>query len=548
MSHNALTGLLSGGLASISMDSHTLSLAGMGLVVVFVVSKVMAYRDNLKRVGHLPGYRLPLFPYTILGMMFKNSNLIPGYQFLWNWRSSMYKRFKQDTISYISWFSGRALIFTSNVEVMRQVAGGTKSDFIKPAQASEGILIWGSNILASEGGEHWRAHRRIMAPAFSQGLYELLWKTSISLYRQMLAGEGWETKKVAQVSRAQDFTYKFALLTIGVCGFGFHFNWTDPMITVDGDMTLTKAFEIFDHNQVLVLLPWWLLRLPIKRFKEYRRATAKLTEWMVGQIAERKELINSRTEDDKEKLREDLFTRMVKANEEELKKFRLADQELIGNIFIILLAGHETTAQTLAATLAQLALHPEIQDEIFEQIISVVGLNRDPDLEDYRSLTKVLAAFYEGTRMYPAGHIMFRQAQVDTILHVENPVGETPGTTPVPLPKGANIVVDVIGVQYNERYFEEPFKFKISRWADMPHESEAASAFSVGPRACIGRKFAATEAVAFLTMMLRDWKIEPLLEAGETLGQWEKRVFQGNVMLSLGIQSASLKFVRRERS
>lgn len=66
-----------------------------------------------------------------------------------------------------------------------------------------------------------------------------------------------------------------------------------------------------------------------------------------------------------------------------------------------------------------------------------------------------------------------------------------------------------------------------------------------GPRTCIGRKFATTEAVAFLTMLLRDYKIEPMLREKETKGQWKERVLDAKVGLTLGVKSVPVTFVRR---
>jgi len=60
----------------------------------------------------------------------------------------------------------------------------------------------------------------------------------------------------------------------------------------------------------------------------------------------------------------------------------------------------ETTAHSLAATLGLLALSNDIQDEIFEHIIAVVGYDRAPVYDDYTNLTKVLAVFYEALRMF----------------------------------------------------------------------------------------------------------------------------------------------------
>jgi len=100
-------------------------------------------------------------------------------------------------------------------------------------------------------------------------------------------------------------------------------------------------------------------------------------------------------------------------------------------------------------------------------------------------------------------------------------------------------------LEYNPRYFDEPEKFKPSRWNGVASESESFSAFSIGTRACIGRKFATLEAVCFLTLLLRDFRIVPLLGGGETKEQWKKKVLDVNIALTLGVRDVPIKFVRR---
>lgn len=71
----------------------------------------------------------------------------------------------------------------------------------------------------------------------------------------------------------------------------------------------------------------------------------------------------------------------------------------------------------------------------------------------------------------------------------------------------------------------------------------------MGPRACLGRKFAMTEAVFLLTLLLRHWHASIQLMNGETEQQWQERVLQGSLVgLGFGIQSASIKLTRRPRA
>jgi hypothetical protein len=60
-------------------------------------------------------------------------------------------------------------------------------------------------------------------------------------------------------------------------------------------------------------------------------------------------------------------------------------------------------------------------------------------------------------------------------------------------------------------------------------------------------KFALTEAICFLTMLLKDWKIEPIFNAGETPEMWRSRILQGSIKngLAFGVRSVPLVFSRR---
>ena len=74
------------------------------------------------------------------------------------------------------------------------------------------------------------------------------------------------------------------------------------------------------------------------------------------------------------------------------------------------------------------------------------------------------------------------------------------------------------------------------------------SMYGVGPRACIGRKFAQTEALCFLSLLLREWKLDIVLGQGETRQMYESRVMgNGGIFgMAFGIGPVPMiKLVRR---
>lgn len=73
--------------------------------------------------------------------------------------------------------------------------------------------------------------------------------------------------------------------------------------------------------------------------------------------------------------------------------------------------------------------------------------------------------------------------------------------------------------------------------------------FSLGPRTCIGHKFAKVEAVAFLTYLLKDWKVEPALKPGETKEEWKRKfVSSATLNVTLRFDDVHLKLSRRKSS
>ncbi|PFH49865.1 hypothetical protein AMATHDRAFT_4487 [Amanita thiersii Skay4041] len=512
----------------------------------FTISRVAKLYNGLKAVGYLPGFRIPFQPTAAPGAILPTTRWNPGMFGPWKWRHWFYKKFNNETVSIVPFIMGEPALYTSNLDIARQVvAGGHKSSFIKPISASRALLAWGMNLFTADG-ENWRKHRRIMGPAFNNRLYQHVWNETLKVYHEMVACEGWTEKGWNDVPVAQKLTFKLALLVLSRCAFGLSVGWNVVPRTPDAAMTVQEAIRIYSDNSNIPLLAPWLLKLPFKRFKDIATARQVLTRFMESSVAEKKGAVRERAEKT-DQGSSDVFTLLVEANEEEAGKFKLSDSELIGNVFLMIFAGHETTAHTLSATLGLLAVHQDVQEEVVEQIVTEIGLDHDPSLDDYNKLNKVLACFYEAIRLFQAaaGYVMIREATEDTTLTIPNPPGQD-GSTTMPISKGLRVVVDMIGVQYNPRYFDEPMKFKPSRWYGVSNESEMFSGFSVGSRACIGRRFALTESVCFLAMLLRDWRIKPILEPNETKEAWAARILDARVFLTLGVVGVPIRFSRRK--
>jgi cytochrome P450 len=101
-------------------------------------------------------------------------------------------------------------------------------------------------------------------------------------------------------------------------------------------------------------------------------------------------------------------------------------------------------------------------------------------------------------------------------------------------------------IDRDPRVFPEPDKFRPSRWYGVSEHD--VTMFGNGPRACIGRKFAQSEVLCFLCVLLRDWKIDVVLSDGETREAYESRVM-GNAALTgtaFRVEPPPLTLTRRQ--
>ncbi|KAI0061763.1 cytochrome P450 [Artomyces pyxidatus] len=511
-------------------------IAGSTLLLFFIVSRVLKFIRGLKAVSWLPGLRTALEqPEGLL----PTGRWNPGLYLIWNERFTLYQKWNSETVSIVPFLTGKPAIYTSSLEVTRQiVGGGPKSAWVKPELSSRATNIWGDNVLSTNNPE-WRKHRRILGPAFTQtSTYVHVWSTTHRIYHEMTASEGWDASDEVEIQVLQKLTTKFALNVILASGFGIALPWDTPP-GQGGEVNLQQALRAFaDNVTYFIFAPEWVQRLPFPWFKKLAAGRRVLAEYMRSQVEERRAEIRGGAE-----VKSDVFSLLVRANEEEEGKLKLSDTEVIGNVFSLMFAGHETTAHTFSVVLGLLGIYPDVQQEMYEEVINVVG-NRDPVYDDFGKLQKILALFYESVRLYPSAYMLLRQAAEDTVLTIPED-GWGPGTRSIAIEKGTQAVIDIVGIQLNPRYFTDPEKFDPSRWYGVSSDSETVSAWSIGPRTCIGRKFAFVEAVCFLTLLIREWYVEPIMKPGETTAEWRERIMVPKLMITLSVGNMPIRLKRR---
>ncbi|KAL4243493.1 cytochrome P450 family protein [Abortiporus biennis] len=506
-------------------------------VFIFLVTyRVYQVWQALKNVDYLPGMR-PLFsPLGAFGALLPTTWWNPGLGWHWKWRQTGYFNRTHEVISAVPLLSGYSLIYISSLNVLKQIfEHERKYGLDKPRYMSEGILLWGNNLLAANV-HSWKRQRKVVSPAISNKTYELVVRETLDVCREMQAQEGWGDKQEFVVNDINHITRKLALVVIARCAFNFPTKWTD----IDSEeVTAGRALQTVSTTVILRLaVPRWMYKLPIKSLRRMDIMYPWLADYMERAIAERQEIVNN-TEPDH--LDGDLFTRLVSSLDEDGQD-GLTKEEVIGNTFAFMFAGHETTAKSLAALFGFLSIHQDEQDKAVAEMNNILEGGRDVTYEDFSRFKHLLACIYETLRIFPAGFLIIREVPQDMFVHVTRPKEQM-----ICIKKGSCIVGDMVAVHHDPYTFHDPESWIPSRWYDVPEH--AISMFGVGPRSCIGKKFSLVETVTFLVAMLRDWKLEPVLKEGESLKEYEERIMAQDPKdlpaVSLGVGPVSVKLVRR---
>ncbi|PVG04553.1 cytochrome P450 [Serendipita vermifera] len=534
------------------LGEHTGSaLLAVVVTTTLVLAKFRSYQKHkrfLKTFGE-PDYRPAFHPLSPPGMLFGLA-----MDFTWDQRYTLYKE-GQEVITLEPTVWGEPILYSRSPEVLRQVSGSGGA-WYKPEWSMLGTIYWGKNIL-SENDAEWRKHRKIMQPSFNNETYESVWNEVNRFFKEMVTVDKWPTQAGQSISfrDVTTVTQKVALYAILSCGFGLSVSWDPSKMVTQGTHSITEGLEAQGENMImLVFTPKWILNLPIKKLQHLMKAVGNLREWFNKSIANKKEQVAKVLQDtdgDMEisGLKRDVFTLMTLASQQD-GKLHLEDSELIGDIWVMVFAGHETTSAALAATFCYLAAYPEEQHRVQEEIDGISkeigGENEDLPFEEYGSFIKTRGAFLEALRLIPAANIMIRETREDTILQV--PVTLKDGTTiekGMLIPKDTTLVMDLVGLQRNPRTYSDPNEFRPSRWYKAEYE-EMFTQFSIGPRSCIGRRFALTEGVCFLANVLKRYDVRPTLAEGENLQGWKNRVLGSTkIKMTLNVKEAPVTFVRR---
>ena len=360
------------------------------------------------------------------------------------------------------------------------VLTGRPAEFPKSDRVGEGLRpLLGRSVFVTNG-EEWKRQRRIIDPAFEGGRMREAFPAMVDAARAAVARMATGVVEIEEAAShaAADVIFR-----------------TLFSIPIEDALAQAVFREFRDHQRTQPILNLGAF-LPLPRWfpRLHRRATRKtaariralitaLTTRRAGEIA-------AGTAPD------DLATKIM-TTADPVTGERFATGEMVDQVAIFFLAGHETSASALAWGLYLLATHPQVQDRVAAELADLPEI---PAFSDLYKLKFTRDVFREVLRLYPPVPMMVRQ----------NTVPETfRGRAIAP---GAQIVLSPWHLHRHERLWANPDAFDPGRWQTEAGKTSARDAwmpFSAGPRVCTGAGFAMVEGVILLALLVRAFRFAP---------------------------------------
>ncbi|XP_031624487.1 uncharacterized protein LOC116341517 [Contarinia nasturtii] len=409
-----------------------------------------------------------------------------------------------------------------NPEIIKQI-GVKDFEFFEDHRsfADEKVdAMWGNSLFLMRG-EKWRQMRATLSPAFTgskmRQMFELVSECADDVVKHFLG----RVANGEQINvEMKDFFSRYTNDVIASCAFGIKINsLSDPENefymkgkTIMDFSGIKKIAQIIITNKLPLLARALKLKMVddffAKTFKnliletmEVRKSRNIFRPDMINILMQVREGSLKYQSDEKSTKEKEGFATVEESHVGQVSVSRKwSDDEIVAQCFLFFLAGFETSSTLLTFTSHELVANPEIQQKLYEEIRDVND-QLDGKRINYDILQKMkyLDQFIcETLRKWPPA------IQVDRVCVKDYTFDNGEGLK-FKVEKGTAFLFPIFGIQHDPNYFPEPEKFDPERFSDENKNSIQPGTyipFGIGPRNCIGSRFALMEVKAILYYLL----------------------------------------------
>ncbi|MFC5047284.1 cytochrome P450 [Aquimarina hainanensis] len=368
---------------------------------------------------------------------------------------------------------GKKVLFTRDPNMARHMLQKQHRKYHKSSLQTKDLAKYIGEGLLTSNGEKWLQQRRLIQPAFHRKKLKILVDTMRDVIESSVMSFP-KNKEIDVLPLMSDLAFEVVAKSL--------FGYEDPD-------TISRLQYITEKAQHTLIKE---VRQPYKKWWFYLTGVTQRTLRLTKDARKLLEKIIQDRRASGEK-KDDLLGMLLESRYDNGNAMSM--DQLIDEILILFVAGHETTANALAFSLFLLAKDQKIQQKVFEEVSKV-----DPKgaiFESLNELSYTRQCIEETMRLYPPAYFSDRVSIADDTFEG------------MELPAGTQVLISFYEIHRNSQFWEQAEIFNPDRFDPVAKKdfSNCYFPFGSGPRMCIGNNFAMYEMVIALYSIVRSYKI-----------------------------------------
>ncbi|XP_014218046.1 cytochrome P450 9e2-like [Copidosoma floridanum] len=359
--------------------------------------------------------------------------------------------------------------------------------------------LFGANLF-NITGDKWKETRALLSPTFTSSKMKQMYELIVECARNFNDYLAEQPRSALAMVATKDLFTKYTNDVVATSAFGIEVNTLkDPnndfyvlgkeATNLEGLQSL-KFFLARAFPQVMKAL----------RIRFVREKIANFFEAIIGDAI--------KTRDAKGIRRPDMLQLMMDAREKGAgKHVKLDITNMTAQAFIFFFGGFDTSSTQMCIIAHELTINPDIQKRLQREIDEVMKrTGGQPKYEDVNSMLYLDAVFNESMRRHSQGSLLDRLC----VKAFELPPA-VPGAPPFVVQPGMNVWIPAAGIHMDPKYYENPKKFDPDRYYQKKVSINDVNnlGFGIGPRACIGNRFAILETKVLFFFLLSKYNLVP---------------------------------------
>ncbi|XP_075037148.1 sterol 26-hydroxylase, mitochondrial-like isoform X2 [Mixophyes fleayi] len=345
-------------------------------------------------------------------------------------------------------------------------------------------------------GERWYAMRSVLNKRMLKPKEAFMYSTVVNEavidFMKMLEDMRKETPSGVIVNDISNALYRFSFEAISYILFETRIGCLEKNIPPETKKFIASIGDMLKYSVYVSFLPSWTNKI-YPFFDRFIESWDSMFSFGNKLIDEKMEKIQARLERGEEVQGEYLTHLLVNG--------KLSKADVYGSVAELLLAGVDTTSNTISWALYHLSRDMEVQNALYQEIMSVIPGENIPSREAIANMPLLKAVIKETLRMYPVVPTNSRIA-----VEKEMIIGD------YYFPKGTLFTLCSYQIGRDEKNFREPNKFIPQRWFREQKEKNnpySSIPFGHGVRACVGRRLAELEMYMIISSVLKKYELRP---------------------------------------